>query len=921
MSTNNPVDKKKVIFVSHTHWDREWYVTEEKFKMMLLELVDRVIDMLLTDPEYNCFMLDGQTVMLEDYLQICPEKESIIRDFVESGRLIIGPWYVLPDEYLISGEGHIRNYLYGDKVCSRFNAKMNRGYLPDSFGHPSQMPQILKGLGMNEIIFWRGLGPEITETEFIWKGIDGSELVGINMPYSYGIGACLPDTTKPFLKRVEKIIDRLAPLTKNKAILVMQGVDHVAPMREFPSLLKEANSALADYELIQGSLDDYLNEIDTAQITQTTEGELRSGYKAYLLGGTLSARAYLKQANEQVETELIGYAEPLSLFAAVMCGTEYPRNQIDHAWRSYLRNMPHDSICGCSIDAVHEEMMIRFRNLEIINKHLIKNAVEKISEQLMVMNPGSVEDSSLELSADGQFVVYNPLFWKRNDVVRVMLCFEENLLRKVNYDTGELEEFCPVYSDKLPNSLTIIDPAGHEFQGNIIEWLDDDEMKLSLDTQPEMNQTRNAVIEFIAIDALPLSTALYSYKWEFDASTLESDLDFKAGISVIENDHYQIRVKLEDGSLVLRDKESNLEFINFLSYSDSGDAGDEYTYSPPAKDSLCISRIVAAEIHGNTENSLSVLSEILIPESLSDDRQKRSENLVPTQVETLFQLHPGSRRLDITVNVDNRSKDHRLRMQLHTGIMSDYSYADGIFSIDKRRNSDVKHDYRNWIESPNTNPHKTFVTVAAKDAAFTLINKGVPEYEVFQNSEGVSIIALTLIRSVGWLSRPDLLSRKGNGGWTIPTPDAQCEGKSTIECAITLGKCWNPGKIARQAEAFTRPLAAFSCKKRDERKVLRRRDNCVVESMSLFSLETEGIIVSSIKQSEKGGGIVLRCTNITDQPIKALLVFRISLSNAAKGNLAETVWESLEIDEDSLRFTVMPMEIATILLEYNEAND
>ena len=146
--------------VSHTHWDREWYLTFQQFRFRLVEMMDQLLALLDADPNYRTFMLDGQAIVLEDYLEIRPEREEEIRRYVQEGRLLIGPWYILPDEFLVSPEAMVRNLLVGERVCRRFGPSMRIGYLPDPFGHIGQMGQILRGFGMDVACLWRGVGDQ-----------------------------------------------------------------------------------------------------------------------------------------------------------------------------------------------------------------------------------------------------------------------------------------------------------------------------------------------------------------------------------------------------------------------------------------------------------------------------------------------------------------------------------------------------------------------------------------------------------------------------------------------------------------------------------------------------------------------------------------------------------------------------------------
>ena len=141
---------KTIHLISHTHWDREWYLTFQEFRFKLIHLVDLLLDILEKNQNYMNFSLDGQAIILDDYLEICPSRANEIIEHIKQGRINFGPWYISPDEFLITGEGHIRNLLEGDKISKISGGKMKIGYLPDTFGHIGQMPQILNGFGIEE---------------------------------------------------------------------------------------------------------------------------------------------------------------------------------------------------------------------------------------------------------------------------------------------------------------------------------------------------------------------------------------------------------------------------------------------------------------------------------------------------------------------------------------------------------------------------------------------------------------------------------------------------------------------------------------------------------------------------------------------------------------------------------------------------
>ncbi len=136
--------KKKVYIVSHSHWDREWYLPYEEHHMRLIELVDNVLDLIENDPEFNSFHLDGQTIILDDYLQVRPEKKEAVKKAVQAGKLKIGPFYILQDDFLISSESNVRNMLIGHLESQKWGAPVQLGYFPDTFGNMGQTPQMMQ---------------------------------------------------------------------------------------------------------------------------------------------------------------------------------------------------------------------------------------------------------------------------------------------------------------------------------------------------------------------------------------------------------------------------------------------------------------------------------------------------------------------------------------------------------------------------------------------------------------------------------------------------------------------------------------------------------------------------------------------------------------------------------------------------------
>jgi len=226
--------KAEVIVVPHTHWDREWYLTFEEFRYWLVRALDQVVKHGEHDPDFR-LVLDGQVLPLLDYLAIRPEQEEKLRKLIESGRLQIGPWYTQPDEFLVSGEALIRNLLLGHRIAHRFGSVMKDGYIPDSFGHLAQLPQILQGFGIDTVFIMRGadqICENIGKGEFLWQGPDGSEVFVHVFTEGYDVSLpCEPAEFPVFAEKLAALFEKSCTGT----LLLPLGGDH----REPPTNLSE----------------------------------------------------------------------------------------------------------------------------------------------------------------------------------------------------------------------------------------------------------------------------------------------------------------------------------------------------------------------------------------------------------------------------------------------------------------------------------------------------------------------------------------------------------------------------------------------------------------------------------------------------------------------------------------------------------
>ena len=265
---------RTVSIVPHTHWDREWYAPFQQFRLRLVELLDELLPRLEADPSYRHFLLDGQLAAVDDYLEVRPEEAARLIRLNRSGRLAMGPWYTLPDEFLVSGETLVRNLRLGLSRAATLGGAMDVGYLPDMFGHVAQMPQILRSFGFEHAVVWRGVPAAVDRSAFIWTAPDGSSVRAEYLPEGYGNGARLPDRAEDLLRLIDDfVVTHDATLVG--PVLWMNGSDHVVPRPWLGQVVAEANELQDDYELVVRPLAEHLADGPTADLP-AWQGELRS---------------------------------------------------------------------------------------------------------------------------------------------------------------------------------------------------------------------------------------------------------------------------------------------------------------------------------------------------------------------------------------------------------------------------------------------------------------------------------------------------------------------------------------------------------------------------------------------------------------------------------------------------------------------
>lgn len=905
-----------VCILPHTHWDREWYLPFEQFRARLVDTVDRLLEIMQADPSFERFTLDGQSIILSDYLAMRPERAPLIADLIRQRRLGVGPWYVLPDEFLVSGEALIRNLAMGRRTAAPFGEPLATGYLPDSFGHIAQMPQILRGFGIEGAMLSRGLGDEgeALGSEFWWEALDGSRVLCVHQVRGYcnlvALGYRMPSDLfeeRPpdpelAVERVRQEVGLLEPYARAGVILLNNGCDHQPASPHLSQLIARLRSAFPHLAIRWATPDDVIREILARRPDLGVwRGELRGSRYTPLIPGVLSARTYLKQANEAAQTALERCAEPMAALAWTL-GEPDAHAFLDHAWELLLQNHPHDSICGCSVDAVHREMLPRF---------------DRVRESAEEITRGSMQAIARRIDTEGvpaglPLVVFNVLNWARTEPARVTVSLTPQMTGRIGVVDAEGRpvpwQITSRASDVLARERIPADQFAHR-----IRWLSH-EVDLAWGvrfadfsirrgrivihaadpgvTPPDVIprlvravrgqrapihvqvQRERVELVFLAGDVPPLGYRVFVLASARTARHRGAEAVVRRG-SVLENGRVTVRVA-PNGTVTVRDKGRGVTFRGHL-LEDTGDAGDEYDYSP-VNDPRVLSRRLRGGVEpvssGPVEGKLRVRLPMRLPVGLRLDRRRRDRRTAACPVSIEVTLTAGSRRVEFLTTVDNRAYDHRLRVLFPSGLHADHAASDVQFGAVERPLQ--RPAGKGWAQPPQpTAPHQSWVDVSDGRAGLAVLSAGLHEHEIIKEKEGLTI-ALTLLRAVGWLSRDDLRTRSAHAGPGYETPEAQCLGVHRFRYVLlTHAGRWPEADVSREALALRVPLRVLPAT---------RHPGSLPAAHSF--VRCDGVIVSALQAPDSGQGLLIRVYNPLPREETAVITTSLPLRGVQEVDLA-----------------------------------
>ena len=923
------LERKTIHVVSNSHWDREWGYPFEETRLMLLQFMDELLDLLDKDPEFHSFTMDSQTLCVEDYLEFRPEKRETVEKHVKSGRLIVGPWYSLPEEYLVSAESLVRNMVVGHRVAGALGKVSKVGYTPFGYGQTSQMPQIYNGFDIDTIIFYRGINTP--KSEYIIEGPDGSRLLGMRFGcmsrFSYYIyvyrvlrygsddvfarydwdRGCAPfrlasegnprahyyvldDQKKqwnadPIPEQLQKLVRDESQHFTTSHICCMQGFDTSNPDPKETAIMRLCQENLPEHTIKFSSLGDYMEAMrkevkDPTVLTGESRDPGSTGKWTHLFGDVISARTRLRRANHRSETNLQRLAEPWSAIGSMVKG-EYVKPALDRAWKLLLQNHPHDTITGAGIDQMEKDSLFRFDQIDIISEGLARRGMQAVQI--------NIDNSDLSPN-DAVLTVFNACPFPRDGVLSCYVDMPQNM----GYDAFSVRT-----SDGKPvGRLQVKErfPAG-----TLVRNLQD----ISIELRSER------VLCHLEVGRVPaFGYQTYHLVREEQFAYVPGTLAPEA--NVLENEHLRV-VFNSDGTLDMTHKETGHAFTGLHYIEDTGETGHSWIHMEPETNETITSRgfpcSIALEEAGPVLARMRVEYRMLIPVGVDEEpgidfregelnhtaRTRERKEMVVT---SRFTLRAGQKRLDVTTSLDNQCRHHRMRVVFPTRLDTDRTDSEASFDVISR---DIHVKKGNaYYGKPNPQyPMHRFVDMTDGKMGFAILNNsGMREYEAMDTRERP--LAITLFRGFTYRNSPVF------GRWeTYPDMElAQCIGPHTWSYAIYphTGD-WTNGAY-QEAEDLNLPLEVAQCGP---------HAGTLPKAMSFVEVKGANLQLTTLKRAEdRKNSYVVRIFNPTTRAVSGTLKCFKPIKRAWLTNMNEERREKLEPKGDTLRLKLGKKKIVTV---------
>lgn len=845
----------QIIVVPHMHWDREWYFSTEESEILLNNNLPEILDKLEEDPDYPPFVLDGQSVIIEDYLKSHPRDGERFKKLAKEGRFKLGPWYSQTDEMAVGAESITRNLLYGLADSNRFGTPMKIGYVPDSFGQSSQIPMILNQFGINKSVFWRGLSERkgSTSNQFIWSSKDGSKVFVNQLPGGYATGKYLPMDKVELKNRIDPLLEKFDKFSMTGQAILPNGHDQMPIQKNIEQVVNLLNDIYPDRHFVLGNYEDIFDDLEeNSNNLDEVSGEFYDGKYERVHRSIQSTRMDLKVMNTRIENKITNILEPLASIAHKL-GFEYYQGMIEEIWKELMKNHAHDSMGACCSDKVHEEIRERYFKAEEYTDRLIDYYKRKITEA-SVVQPGDDKLTLFNLLPKEEKRLVTAKVITKNDGFKLIDSDNKvvpfDLISKKIVDPGLIDRQLVAHSQYDPFYEYTIQFNRH-FNGVSYEVLaiNFDNPELSLKNQNNLNR-------------------------------------------VIENDYYKISFNI-DGTIDLVNKLNGNAYKRVLDMELQGDDGDEYDFSPLPNPVILYSKDMVNDASINIDmhkymTRASISYELKVPNGLGQWNKNDTWN-GKVQIRLDLSIPASGNTIGLKVTLNNQANNMRLRLLVPTEIIGQSSTSDVQFGLINRPNYDPameQWEKEQWVERPDSiYPFLSHVEVTDRRSSVAVVTDSSREYQIMDNS----VIAVTLVRGVGILGKANLVRRPGRpSGINAPTPDSQCIGVISLNFGLIFSdKPANEMHYGQIAKKFLTPVVSYN----QLPNVAMHMNKSKVNVPRLFTLykEDTSLVLSDIKLSEDGENLLARFYNDTEKELPVLSDEQYDLSEQPKTDVRSTI--------------------------------
>jgi mannosylglycerate hydrolase len=933
MSTST--SKPTIHILTYTHWDREFRWEFEHTRMKLVELMDNLLAIMEEKPAYSHYMLDGQVGLLDDYLEIRPENEPVIRKLVADGRLEIGPWYSLPDCAAVHGESIIRNLQYGVKIAKQYGDVMLAGHNVFSFGQIAQLPQLYKHFGIDTILFYKHMAKTRSRhPEFIWEAPDGTRAYASRLgpearwnfffaghiPIVYGLDPWHKswhyDYGDPALGKVvhtadeeghgffheivdpvtgfhpekiemgfERAIQTVQGTLAPETLLFYDGTDFTEPHPMTPEIVQALREKYGDqYEIKQSSLTAYLSELRAILETRKDQldvvaGAMRDGPVGAIHTDVLNMHMEINRVNGATENRLIRRAEPLSTMAWALGIDRYPQTYLDKAWKLLFQSHPHDSVHGLGPHEITEGVTARIKQAGLIAQGVERKALNNLTKEI---HSEDITDATVFLA------VHNTAAFPRSEVVEAWvdipaeIALKDVLIEDLSGQACELQE---VSRETTRGGIYHARSRNMPFYCTRVHLL------------------------FYAPDVPAMGHKTFKIKWTERAEypyphenwdpprIVENDL--LVAPARARNNHVDVRIHA-DGTFDVTDIETNRTYAGLHYLLDQGDIGNMWMSDVPDEDAVIQSKGQPAEVsctrHGALEVRFEITSRLRVPARFDFQRMKRSDEHETITAKTQLILRKDARHLEVRTEIDNTARDHYIKMCFPTGLRAQTTCADSALAVS---HYPAKPDLRTDLAR---HPAQLWLDLHDGQNGLAILSRSTRDYEILDEADG-QVIALSMVRGARLRVPCD------NRLWMEYPGDesAQCLGPTVHEYAIMPhARSWDEAGLYVTALQYNQPLRSVQFGKQSGSRPA---------EASFLAVDNPNVVLSALIKDPDRESVLVRCFNPTEKAQTASLTLGFDVAAACEISLAGERQSTLPLEGNAVAIHVGKGQILTVEMQ------